>query len=158
MTDAHQEFIERMGLLKEREGMPRIAGSLFALLILEEGPLSLDELAERLEVSKASVSTNARLLEQTGVAERIGRLGDRRDYYRLGPDACQRMFLAARRRMHDTRDLLKTTADALSKTSPTARARIAEMHRFYDFLIEELDATFERWEARSERAADEVEP
>ena len=52
----------------------------------ERGRSAYDELASELKVSKGSVSTNARLLEQRGILERICRPADRRDYYRVPPD------------------------------------------------------------------------
>src|SRR4026207_2250545 len=80
------QFIERMGVALESDGMPRIAGRIFGLLLVSEDALSLDELAAELGVSKASVSTNARLLEERGGREGSGRAADRRDYYRVLPD------------------------------------------------------------------------
>ena len=85
MTD-RETFIERMGLAAESDGLSRIAGRLFGALLLESEPRSLDDLAEQLAVSKASISTEARRLLERGVAERIGKPGDRRDYYSLTPD------------------------------------------------------------------------
>ena len=60
----------KMGLLCESDNLPRIAGRLFGLLILEDEAFSLRELADRLQVSRASVSTNARILTEMGLAER----------------------------------------------------------------------------------------
>jgi DNA-binding transcriptional regulator GbsR (MarR family) len=65
-------FIERMGLALEADGLPRIAGRIFGLLLVSEDACSLDDLACDLKVSKASVSTNARMLEQRAVLERVG--------------------------------------------------------------------------------------
>lgn len=81
-----ESFIERMGLAAENDGLSRIAGRLFGALLLDSEPRSLDDLAEQLAVSKASVSTEARRLVERGVAERIGKPGDRRDYYTLTSD------------------------------------------------------------------------
>ena len=75
-----------MGLIMAADGLPRIGGRLFALLMITEGDVSLDDLATRLGVSKPSVSTNARLLEQRGVIEKVSRAADRRDYYRVTDD------------------------------------------------------------------------
>ena len=75
-----------MGIIRAADGLPRIGGRLFALLMITEGDISLDELAERLKVSKPSISTNARLLEQRGVIEKVSRTADRRDYYRISDD------------------------------------------------------------------------
>ena len=80
------DFIDRMGLALESDGLPRIAGRIFGLLLVSEDCRSLDDLASELRVSKGSVSTNARLLEQRGVLERNSRPSDRRDYYRVPPD------------------------------------------------------------------------
>lgn len=90
MSTPDQDFVERMGLLVEADGLPRIGGRLFGLLILSDQPRSLDELADSLGVSKASISTDARRLLERGVVERVTRPGDRRDYYRLAPDFYRR--------------------------------------------------------------------
>ena len=79
-------LIERMGLVLELEGLPRIAGRIFGLLLVSEDARSLDDLAADLQVSKGSVSTNARLLEQRGLLERLCRPADRRDYYSVPSD------------------------------------------------------------------------
>lgn len=79
-----------MGLLVEADGLPRIGGRLFGLLILSDQPRSLDDLADALGVSKASISTDARRLLERGVVDRVTRPGDRRDYYRLAPDFYRR--------------------------------------------------------------------
>ena len=62
--DVRNEFIDTIGEASERFGMARIAGLLKGLLLVSREPISLDEMAQRLEVSKASVSTNIRLLER----------------------------------------------------------------------------------------------
>jgi DNA-binding transcriptional regulator GbsR (MarR family) len=92
LRDDAVEFIEGMGRRFEEEGVPRIAGRMFGLMMVNEEPCSLDEMAEVLQVSKGSVSSNARLLEQWGVAERTTRPGDRRDYYQLADDMPVRML------------------------------------------------------------------
>jgi DNA-binding transcriptional regulator GbsR (MarR family) len=82
-----QQFVERMGLMTEADGLPRIAGRIFGYLLLTPGECSLDELAAALGVSRASVSNDARRLAQMGLIERRSRPGDRRDYYRSAPEA-----------------------------------------------------------------------
>src|SRR5687767_1846148 len=82
-TPSETEFIEDLGVFYEAQGMPRIGGRICGLLVLATRPLSLEEMAETLSVSRASVSTNARLLERNGTVIRVGRPGDRRDYYEI---------------------------------------------------------------------------
>jgi DNA-binding transcriptional regulator GbsR (MarR family) len=148
MHDAELEFIERMGRALEAEGMPRIAGRLFGLLLLRDGPFSLDELATGLQVSRASISTNGRLLERSGIAERTGLPGDRRDYYCLAPDAPDRVFEAARTRTRGMRELLETSAAALPPGLERGRERLEGMAALYGFFEGEMSSMLERWRAR----------
>ena len=90
MDSATAQFTDRMGVLFEAEGQPRIAGRLFGYLLVSEDPRSLDQLAETLHVSKASVSTNARMLADKGMLERLCRPGDRHDYYGVAPELFSR--------------------------------------------------------------------
>ena len=78
------DFIEKFCVIAEQDGFPRIAGRIMGFLLLHEGPYTLDELADELQISKTSASTNARLLEQHGIIERVVKAGDRRDFYHLG--------------------------------------------------------------------------
>ena len=94
MDRAQRMFIDRLGDAAEADGLSPIAGRLFALLMLAAEPQSLDELAEALGVSKASVSTDARRLLDRGIVERTRRTGDRRDFYELAPDFFARVIRA----------------------------------------------------------------
>ena len=80
---AQELFIERNAMQAEAGGLPRIAGRLIGLFLMEGGPLSFSELASRLQASRASVSTNTRLLERLGIIERLSQPGERQDYFAL---------------------------------------------------------------------------
>jgi DNA-binding transcriptional regulator GbsR (MarR family) len=86
VEDIRNDFIDTAGEMTERYGLTRVAGQLKGLLLLSSGPLSLDDMAERLEVSKASVSTNIRLLERWKAVRRLFNRGDRKNYYELRGD------------------------------------------------------------------------
>ena len=98
MDAATSQFTDRMGLLFEAEGRPRIAGRIFGYLLLSDDPRSLDQLADSLRVSKASASTNARLLADQGVLERVCLPADRHDYYHVAPDLFARTMAERMRR------------------------------------------------------------
>ena len=80
------DVILQSGLLAEQYGLPRIAGEVCGLLFMTDGPLSLDEIAEALKVSKASVSTNVRLLERLRFVRRGEVREGKRDYYVFAGD------------------------------------------------------------------------
>lgn len=74
-------YSDRSGRMFEDFGFPRISGQMGALLYLHRGPLSLDEISDRLGVSKGSASTNARFLEQMKFLRPVAVPGVRRDHY-----------------------------------------------------------------------------
>ncbi len=86
MNAATSELVEQFGVIMEADQYPRVAGRIFGLLLLTEDTCSLEEVAEHLSLSKASVSTNIRQLEFRGIVERVSKPGDRRDHYRIASD------------------------------------------------------------------------
>jgi len=141
LPPAAAEFIERLGVATEAEGLPRIAGRLMALLLLLDRACTLDELTRRLGVSHGSVSTNTRLLESLGVVERASRPGDRRVYYRLGSDPYGRLLEGSVRRMRRIAGIVEDARRALPREMTGARSRLAEMGRFYGITIRHAEAT-----------------
>jgi DNA-binding transcriptional regulator GbsR (MarR family) len=83
---ARRKFIEAGGNTTQSFGFGRIPGQLFALLYLSANPLCLDDIARELGVSKASVSTTVRQLEQWAAVRRVWVKGDRKDYYEAETD------------------------------------------------------------------------
>jgi DNA-binding transcriptional regulator GbsR (MarR family) len=148
MHNSVEQFVERMGLMMETDGMPRIAGRIFGFLLVHGGAYSLDELAEQLRVSKASVSTNARLLEQLGIVERTAAPGDRRDYYRMGSDAWERMLRVAQRKWESMRRVLREAESALPTEMTVGRERLLEAEAFHRLLEEESERLIARWRDR----------
>ena len=104
---ATREFIDRLGVHFEGDGLPRIAGQVLGLLLISREPRCLDHIAELLQVSKASASSNARLLERVGLIEQTALPGDRRDYYQLGEDPEGRLLSYRLRLLSETRDVMR---------------------------------------------------
>lgn len=76
-----RRFIDAGGNTTHAFGLGRLIGRMFALLYLQPRPLSLEEIAAWLEISKASASTTIRHLEQWHAVRHKPIEGDRRDYY-----------------------------------------------------------------------------
>lgn len=149
MHEPLQHFVEKMGLVCEKEGMARIAGRVFGLLLADGTPLSLDEIADRLQVSKASVSTNARMLEQLGLVERVSAPGDRRDFYQVEVDPWERMLRVAQTRWREMVCLFAEARESLCcGRAEGMRDRLEAAERFHALLIEESDRFLDRWRER----------
>jgi DNA-binding transcriptional regulator GbsR (MarR family) len=67
-------------------GLSDTIGRMFGLLYLADEPLSLDDMAAELEVSKATISVNIRTLERIKSVQKIWRKGSRKDYYAVERD------------------------------------------------------------------------
>ena len=74
-------MIESTGRLCQLLGVPRSAGQIYGLLYLSPRPLSLDEIADYLAISKASASTGTRQLVSWQALREVWSPGERRDYY-----------------------------------------------------------------------------
>lgn len=141
-------FAERMGLAAETDGLPRIAGRLFGTLLLSEEAMSLDDLTTTLGVSKASVSTDARRLLESGVVERVGRPGDRRDYYQIAPDFFTRLIRYRVGRWTALRNLVQEMTANGPEQPPAVRARFAYLEDIHEFVRSRVEAALDEWHRR----------
>lgn len=140
-------FIERMALALEADGLPRIAGRIFGLLLVSEDCRSLDQLAAELHVSKASVSTNARLLEQRGVLERNSRPSDRRDYYRIPPDLFTHTMAQRLQRWQRFHEAIGDARTSVPIRSRKVLERLEEYDSAYTFLSQAIREALAHWSA-----------
>jgi DNA-binding transcriptional regulator GbsR (MarR family) len=62
-------------------GLPRSIGEIYGLLFITTEALSLDDLVQRLEISKGSASQGLRLLKNLGAVREAEGSTDRRTYY-----------------------------------------------------------------------------
>ena len=116
-----RRYITRTGLMFETYGFPRIFGQMGALLYLHRGPLSLDEIAEFLGISKGSVSLNGRALIRMKYVNIVSKPGDRKDYYQFSGNLWSAISAAADTFIHsEVQDFQDLNVDA----SPQIDAQI----------------------------------
>lgn len=143
---AQQHFIEEVGLLFETVGFPRMAGRVLGWLLISDPPhQSPAELAETLQASKGSISTMTRLLEQIGLIERISLPGERRDYFRIKPNAWTELTSRRLAQITAFREVATRGLDLLAPDQPQLRQRLQEMHDIHAFFEAELPRLIEQW-------------
>jgi len=132
-------FVEEFGLISQENGDTRISGRIVGLLLVEGHELSLGQISERLGVSRASVSTNARLLARRGVIRLTTHAGDRQDYYALSIHSYFDFVgeLAARFKRH-ARSIESCLGD-LRAENEQAASRAAEVQQFFEKSAEIFD-------------------
>src|SRR6185503_5035092 len=112
--------------------------------------LSLDEITEAVDASKASASINTRLLEDKGLIQRVSRPGDRRDYYKIAADPFLRTMEQRLARWNRVRAVV---SDAMNDASiaPHARARLKEFESMSAECGSLVEATLARLRNRKRK-------
>lgn len=127
------DFIEKTGLVTQAEGLPRIAGRVFGLLIYDGDVVSFSDLAIKLQVSRASISTSIRILEERGLVRRITKPGERGDFFQLAPNPYATMLEGIQKR---NRAIQEDIAKTIQSLRPDADAveRLTAHANFYASL------------------------
>ncbi|MGB1262571.1 MAG: GbsR/MarR family transcriptional regulator [Cognaticolwellia sp.] len=147
MSAKPETFIEGMGVVAQADGLPRIAGRLIGVMVLEQGPFSFSDLAIKLGVSRASISTNTRLLENMGVIERTGKAGDRQDYFQLADDPYVKLLHGLVFRMNKAKKLVDSTRKNLSDGAQ--QQRLQALQDFYHDMINSYHQLIEKMEQQA---------
>ncbi|GAB4332677.1 MAG: hypothetical protein Kow0099_04460 [Candidatus Abyssubacteria bacterium] len=141
--EIRDRFIDGMGRISRFWGLSKLMGQLYGLLYLSAKPLSLDELAKGLMVSKASVSTNIRALERWGMVEKVWVKADRKDYYRAETDFMDIVIkIFEKREKTEFDSALKTVSECLDRVGSLPKnaeakfmkERLENMQHFFNFL------------------------
>jgi len=148
LTAARRRFMDDVGHLYAHYGLSVTFGRAFALLLLREDPISLDDLAAELEVSKSAVSVAARDLERAGVARRLTSPGSRRVLYEANDDLVP-IFQAQFTRIRQSLPVLQG-ADELA-TGSRARQRLRDVIELHEFWLAEAQGIVDRWRRRTRR-------
>ncbi|QMV73394.1 hypothetical protein HS961_11435 [Comamonas piscis] len=154
--EARELFIERNAIQAETSGLPRIAGRLIGIFLLDGGPISFAELAERMQASRASVSTNTRLLERLGIIERVAMRGERQDFFSLRANP---FLIVLEQSIADCRRFT-SYVDELLAASPLpaeASARLLQAQDFHQVTAQTLQELLAKLAQRPKQAVHVVQ-
>jgi DNA-binding transcriptional regulator GbsR (MarR family) len=145
LTEDQHHFIEDMGQHMVGWGIPRNTGRIYAYLLLQDGPASLDQIAADLEVAKSGVSVGARQLVSFGMVRAIGERGSRRVLY-AGLYSLEAIFAARSANAVDLQARLRQGAEASPPGS--SRERLEEMAEMLQEFIEHAPEVFRQLRER----------
>lgn len=149
-----RSWVEEVAMLFERDGLPRMAGRIFAWLLVCEPPeQSLGDLAAALQGSRASMSTMSRLLLQAGLIERVRPPGARTDHFRIHPGQWEGVWRSRVAQLSDATAVMQRGLGLVAARPAASRARLEELHGMYVFFAGELPRMLDRWAQRRARAA-----
>ena len=146
MSPDEAEFVDRLGLFMELLGGSRTMGRVYGWLLICDPPRqSLTELAQTLSVSKASVSTVARQLQEGGLIERLPS-STRQHQYRVTPGGFSSVLSAQLSRMKFGIDAADFGLSLLDKTRAEQRERLEDFRDFCEFSAQDYrDELMQRW-------------
>ncbi len=129
LETAQNKFIGSIGNLCSDFGLNKFVAQLYALLYLSEEPLSLDDIVEKLKVSKGNISLNIRELEKWGAVRNVWVKGSRKDYYEAELDIkkvfSNKIRLSLERRITEVSNML----DEFSNIVKSASGELTEEER-----------------------------
>jgi DNA-binding transcriptional regulator GbsR (MarR family) len=135
-------FVDGIGTAAATSGiLSQLQGRIFALLYLEPGPLSLDQVATELQQSKSNVSVNIRGLVDWHLVRRVQVGGSRKDHYEAATDFWRAMQEIMERRFRwnlrqiiatseETERALKAGRRGGGKERAFLESRLRAMHSF----------------------------
>ena len=134
VDQARAVFIEGMGAASATSGvLSQLQGRIFAVLFLEDHPLSLDDIAKALQLSKSNISINIRNLVEWHLVRRVSVRNSRRDHYEAASDFWRVMQEIMERRFRWNIRQVIAACDETSRMARSGRAgsRAAERERVF---------------------------
>lgn len=129
LNDVERGFVTFFADAVKVVGLPPSAGQIYGLLFSSREPLALDQLVERLDISKGSASQGLRLLRQLGAVKEIQLPDDRRTFYRA-EDQLRRLvggFVREQIRPH-----MDSGLEKIDSLQTLARQDVSHADTFYD--------------------------
>lgn len=136
LAATRSEFIEKIGLMAQADGLPRIAGRVLGLLVWDGAAVSFGELAQSLLVSRASISTATRILEQRRLIKRIAKPGQRQDFWQLADNPYSKMLEYFAGGMIRARGEIAQTIAQIPDDEAEIKARVQAYADFYRAMSE----------------------
>ncbi|NYI06825.1 helix-turn-helix domain-containing protein [Allostreptomyces psammosilenae] len=136
-AEAVREFEEVFTTVLMGSGMPKMMSRVMACLTLTDtGSLTAAELAQRLQVSPASISKAVAFLDSQGFVRRE-RDERRRERYVVDDDIWYQSMMASARSTASIVEIARQGVGVLGPHTPAA-ARLENIARFLDFVSESL--------------------
>lgn len=140
---AQDLFVLEWGRMSSSWGINRTMAQIHALLFITGQALDVNEIMDRLQISRGNASMNLRELMDWGIVRRHRQPGDRKDVYISETDPYQ-MFLRVvrerkRREIDPTADAIREVIGKLPESDPdpdavSLRRRLLSMLEIFDLI------------------------
>jgi len=136
LREAQDRFIFAWGQMAAAWGIPRTMAEVHALLYITGEPLCMDDVMERLDISRGSASMSLRGLLEWGVVNRAPRRGARKEYFVAEQDVWDMFRAIVRTRIQREVDpLLVSLFEIRDLTRKPEREEAAAHNQRLDALL-----------------------
>ncbi|WP_040872023.1 GbsR/MarR family transcriptional regulator [Nocardia exalbida] len=134
--DATPEWVERVATFCVEEwGLTPITGRILGILMICDPPeRSAGQIAEAIRASRASLTSNMRLLTTIGLIRKVRIPGDRTAYYRIEDDAWQKVIQHKIAGLAAFGDIAEDGLALVDGTDPARTERIRAAQRALTWL------------------------
>src|SRR5580658_2556981 len=109
LEEVENEFVVRWRTMSSLWGISPTMAEIHGLLFITGAALSMDDIMDRLEISRGNVSMNLSKLVEWGLVRRVHKRGDRKEYYESLSDVWEMFTLVANQRKRREIDPILTT-------------------------------------------------
>lgn len=143
LQGVEDQFVELWNNMASLWGINPTMARIHGLLYINGASLSMDDIMERLGISRGNVSMNLTKLVEWGLVRRVHKRGDRKEYYESLSDVWEMFTLVANQRKRREIDpIINTlrrckddlTADGPLPASEEAEKRLARINDLLKFL------------------------
>lgn len=137
-TNPVLEWVERVSMYLARDGVPPIAGRVLGWLMVCDPPeQSAGQISDAIGASRASLTSNLRLLTTMGFLVSRTRPGERTTYYRMADDA---WAVVVRRQVDGIASFLDLSRDGIALVGPGNDDRVRQAQRTFEWMAAAFDA------------------
>jgi DNA-binding transcriptional regulator GbsR (MarR family) len=145
LHQVEDQFVDLWDTMSRLWGISSTMARIHGLLYITGAALSMDDIMERLAISRGNVSMNLSKLVEWGLVRRVHKRGDRRDYYESLTDVWEMFTLVANQRKRREIDPILTTLRRCREElapenlgeqaeDPTAQERFRRINELLKFL------------------------
>lgn len=137
LKEAQEKFLLTWGALGSNWGINRTMAQIHALLLTNEESLTTEDVMEKLNISRGSANLNIRELISWGLAFKVIKAGDRKEYFSAEKDIWKVARLIARERrkreLEPALKVLNQIQSELKTNSPDAKEFVKRIGDIEDF-------------------------
>src|SRR5437588_5205475 len=145
LEEVEDRFVDLWDTMSSLWGISPTMARIHGVLYITGGSRSMDDIMERLAISRGNVSMNLSKLVEWGLVRRVHKRGDRRDYYESLSEVWEMFTLvAAQRKRREIDPIISTLRRCREMLSPemlggladepAARARSGRVNDLLTFL------------------------